>query len=215
MGSEMCIRDSSGVNLSGNLELAGLGTFAGGGFAQISSGQRDDIPILDGYIFGSEMGMFASPGSPDPLVTLTNFHEILAGSAVTLTVYAIGDQDDQVAPITVSDGTQTFTSAFTSATNPYVTFNFTASGSGTFQISANNSVNSSNFAAINGFSLTVELANGSKGDVSRDGFVNFMDIAPMIALLTSSGFQVEADCDCNGVVNFFDISPFINILTGG
>ncbi len=52
------------------------------------------------------------------------------------------------------------------------------------------------------------------GDVNRDGVVNFLDIAPFIAVLSGNGFQAEADCDENGVVNFLDIAAFIAILSG-
>ena len=54
-----------------------------------------------------------------------------------------------------------------------------------------------------------------KGDINVDGFVNFLDIAPFITLLSSGDFQAEADCNCNGVVDFLDIAPFINALSGG
>ena len=53
-----------------------------------------------------------------------------------------------------------------------------------------------------------------KGDVNRDNVLNFLDISPFIVLLSSGGFQVEADCDQNGVLNFLDISPFIAALSG-
>ena len=52
------------------------------------------------------------------------------------------------------------------------------------------------------------------GDINLDGGVNFLDIAPFIEILTSNGFQAEADCDLNGVVNFLDIAPFIQALSG-
>ena len=52
------------------------------------------------------------------------------------------------------------------------------------------------------------------GDVNGDGVVNFLDIAPFIALLSSQEFQAEADIDGNGIVNFLDIGPFIVILSG-
>jgi len=146
----------TGVNLSADLSFSGLSFFNGGGFAQGPSGQRNGSPILDGYLIGSETGFFANPASPNPLVTINNLDEIVAGSAVTLTVYSIGDEDDQVAPITFSDGIQTFTSDFTSPTTPFATFNFTASGSDTFEFFADNTATSSNFVAINGFSLTVQ-----------------------------------------------------------
>ncbi|MDB2687076.1 dockerin type I domain-containing protein [Mariniblastus sp.] len=50
------------------------------------------------------------------------------------------------------------------------------------------------------------------GDVDQNGDVDFLDIAPFIALLQSSTFQLEADIDGDGEVNFLDIQPFINIL---
>ena len=50
------------------------------------------------------------------------------------------------------------------------------------------------------------------GDVNLDGVVNFLDIAPFIALLSNGGFQDEADTNQDGAVNFLDIAPFIAIL---
>lgn len=52
------------------------------------------------------------------------------------------------------------------------------------------------------------------GDVDMNGVVNFLDIQPFIAVLTSGVLQAEADIDMNGAVNFLDIQPFIGILTG-
>ena len=60
-------------------------------------------------------------------------------------------------------------------------------------------------------SVTVETL---LGDVNLDGVVNFLDISPFIAILTSGTFQAEADCNESGTVDFLDISPFIAILTG-
>ena len=53
------------------------------------------------------------------------------------------------------------------------------------------------------------------GDVSLDGVVDFSDISPFIALLSTGGFQAEADIDGDGTVAFEDIAPFISILAGG
>ena len=53
------------------------------------------------------------------------------------------------------------------------------------------------------------------GDVNRDTNVNFLDISPFIALLSSGEYQVEADINEDGFVNFFDISPFIALLSSG
>lgn len=57
-------------------------------------------------------------------------------------------------------------------------------------------------------------ADSILGDVNRDGIVNFLDIAPFIAVLSSGQFQDEADIDRNGVLNFLDIAPFLAILSG-
>ena len=46
-----------------------------------------------------------------------------------------------------------------------------------------------------------------------DGFVDFADIPPFIAVLISENFQAEADIDLSGRVNFADIPPFIGVLT--
>ena len=51
------------------------------------------------------------------------------------------------------------------------------------------------------------------GDVSLDGIVNFLDIAPFIGVLSAQGDQAEADLNEDGSVSFLDISPFIMALT--
>lgn len=52
------------------------------------------------------------------------------------------------------------------------------------------------------------------GDIDLNGFVNFLDISPFIALLSAGEFQNEADTNEDGSVNFLDIAPFIAILSG-
>lgn len=64
------------------------------------------------------------------------------------------------------------------------------------------------------FEQAASLAGLAKpGDVDRNGVVNFLDIAPFIAVLTSGVYQVEADVDCSGEVNFLDIGPLIAIFS--
>ena len=53
------------------------------------------------------------------------------------------------------------------------------------------------------------------GDVNQDSVVNFLDISPFIALLSTGQFLHEADINCNGIVDFLDISPFIALLSSG
>ena len=67
-----------------------------------------------------------------------------------------------------------------------------------------------NVAVTGSFAATEILL----GDVNLDNAVNFLDISPFIALLTSSTYQAEADCDENEAVNFLDIAPFIALLSG-
>jgi len=62
---------------------------------------------------------------------------------------------------------------------------------------------------------TVTGATVLLGDVDLNGSVEFLDIAPLIAVLSNGVFQAEADCDESGEVDFLDISPFITILSGG
>ena len=63
---------------------------------------------------------------------------------------------------------------------------------------------------LNGvFSLSAVLL----GDVNLDTEVNFLDISPFIAVLSTGGFQNEADLDQNGLVDFLDIAPFITALS--
>ena len=51
------------------------------------------------------------------------------------------------------------------------------------------------------------------GDINQDGVVSFLDIAPLIEILSTNGFSFEADANQDGVVNFLDIAPFIELLT--
>ena len=62
--------------------------------------------------------------------------------------------------------------------------------------------------------LTMPFTPLNLGDINLDGAVNFLDIAPFIAILSNSSFQVEADINKSGAVDFFDISPFIAVLSG-
>ena len=51
------------------------------------------------------------------------------------------------------------------------------------------------------------------GDCNQDGVVNFLDIAPFIAILSAGEFLEQADTNEDGVVDFLDIAPFIALLT--
>jgi CSLREA domain-containing protein len=53
------------------------------------------------------------------------------------------------------------------------------------------------------------------GDVNQSGAVDFLDISPFIAVLSSGEFLDEADINRDGTVDFLDISPFITVLSSG
>jgi len=50
------------------------------------------------------------------------------------------------------------------------------------------------------------------GDVDRNGIINILDISPFINVLSTGGFQFEADTNQDGIVNILDIGPFIALL---
>ena len=118
---------------------------------------RNDEPILDGYIFAS---------NTDPSVAVTGLIGISAGDRVTLTVFAIGDNDAQVAPVVLNvDGEVLTSSSATSAASPTKAFTFTATSDITsFDFFADNSEAGNNFAGINGFSVTTVPVEGLPSD---------------------------------------------------
>lgn len=69
------------------------------------------------------------------------------------------------------------------------------------------------FLAYKGITFDKVMSMTLLGDVNLDGTVNFLDINPFIGVLSSGGFQAEADCDESGAVNFLDITVFIAILS--
>ena len=98
---------------------------------------------------------------------------------------------------------------------PFVNFTFVADGV-TDQISfdISNGTGTTN-ATLNAFALSVtDPSSALLGDVNLSGTVDFLDISPFIAVLSSGTYQAEADCDEDGFINFLDIAPFIAILSG-
>ena len=95
----------------------------------------------------------------------------------------------------------------------YITLsNLTTDGSGNLEITVTKSVQ----LFIAGLTLTAssDAPETLLGDANCDGVVNFLDIAPFIALLSNNEFKAEADLDGSGDVDFLDIAPFIAALSG-
>jgi hypothetical protein len=53
------------------------------------------------------------------------------------------------------------------------------------------------------------------GDVNLDGNVNGLDVGPFVVLVTSGGYQAEADMNGDLAVNGLDVSPFVAAIVGG
>ena len=51
------------------------------------------------------------------------------------------------------------------------------------------------------------------GDVDCNGVFDFLDIGPLIIILTSGTFNEKADANGDGVINFLDIAPFIILFS--
>jgi len=121
---------------------------------------RNDVPIFDGYIFARD--------AVDPSVAVTGLTGLSAGDKVTLTVFSIGDNDEQVAPVVLNVDGQTLTSPVTSVDLPAATFSFTAASDITeFDFFADNSEGGNAFAGINGFSITKEISTAPSNFVVR------------------------------------------------
>ena len=70
-------------------------------------------------------------------------------------------------------------------------------------------------ADITDFGIAFPADDVLLGDANCDGEVNFGDIGPFIALLSSNGeeFKPEADINQDAEISFADIPPFITILS--
>ena len=57
-----------------------------------------------------------------------------------------------------------------------------------------------------------ELPNCLLGDVSRNGAVDLLDVAPFVDQIISGEYSCEADVSRDGVVDLLDVQPFVNLL---
>ncbi len=204
---------------TGSDPVNGNGTGTNEGFNSGNDSHNDTDPITEGYAFDVDDTNVAIDG------LLANS---AAGDTIVLSIWGIGDNVGQQANFTVTYGSNNAIEGNSQATLyngagetrgsadgsiPFVNFTFVADGV-TDQISFD--IEGTRFVPLNAFSLSVtEPSSVLLGDVDLNGTVNFLDIAPFIAILSGGGFQTEADCDDSGSVNFLDISPFIAILSGG
>ena len=102
---------ASGVGVDAVVAVNNGGAFQAGGTPAVGPNG-----ILIDYLFGN---------NTDPSVTVSGLEEIAAGTALTLTVYAHGDQAAQFADVIFTEGGNSTTSDVTTAATPFATFNFT------------------------------------------------------------------------------------------
>ena len=161
------------------------------GFNAGDASHNDTDSITEGYAFAA--------GNTNVFIDglLANS---AAGDTIVLSVWGIGDNVGQSANFTVTYGSNTASEGNTQATRyngpdqgqgsaegsiPFVNFTFVADGV-TDRISFDIG-GSGVFVPINAFSLSVTPALNETflGDVNLDGVVNFLDISPFIAVLSS------------------------------
>lgn len=186
----------SEVNISGGIVHGYF--FAGAGSeVNISGGEVDQsFTALADSVVNISGGEIATPffANADSEVNLVGTEFFLDGVLISFV-------DDE--PITIEDRDVTLAGTLLDGT----IFEF--------------ELNTPNGFVMSSFSpqatVTVSLAAAESsvllGDVTVDGTVDFLDIAPFIAVLASGGFQSEADTNVDGNVDFLDISPFIGLLS--
>ena len=214
--------DDSSSQLSGDLTLDLQSSNPPSGSAQITG---LDLVLDDAINFSFVFGTITASSSPgDVTVSL-----VTPGPAGTISGNAfdqlansleLGGELDVSLPFQPS---QTFDLAdITLGPANFTSVNVTQSGN-VITISGSASITEMVDLGFGLVPLVVDLtyvANGTApdpfllGDVNLDNAVDFLDIGPFIALLSSGGFQDEADIDRSTVVDFLDIGPFIMLLSG-
>ena len=195
------------------------GTPSNNGFAPNGAAYNSDLPILDSNLFADGPGEIG--------FDVLGLSSLDVGSIVTVTVYGIGDNIDQDSTITASFGATTFSESTVyntppagrgdaTGSMPFVQFTFTADGTtDLIDVDVAAGPGGQNRSHLSGFSVSVATEMDCLiGDVNMSGSIDFSDIAPFIAVLSSGEFLCEADINEDLVVDFADIAPFIALLSG-
>ena len=158
-----------------NNELAGtngltFGVTDSGGFSfNTPTGIYDEEPILDSYLFINDATR---------TITVNSLEEIAAGQSVTVTLFGVGDQNNQESEFTVSYAGDVIGNAETnyggSFLDTFRAFSFTKqAGVDQFEVAFQNAGNGGASGALNGFSVTtssvVRINAGGESHVDSEG----------------------------------------------
>jgi len=180
----------------------------GPGFGTPTPGVGDDraqtpgateASLNDGYSY------VATYSATDIVYTVSNIITVNTTGAETAgaTSFTFSFSDAVAADASLSSALDDYVANYSTLVgNSFAYFSHQNSGGGTSSTFSDFQI------AVTSFETTL------RGDVNCDGEVNFLDITPFIALLSSGEFKAEADVNQSGEVDFLDIVPFIAILSG-
>ena len=95
------------------------------------------------------------------------------------------------------------------------TFDGLAEGS-SIDVGSGNMATISYIGGIDGNDIVLTMSKAFLlGDVNCDGFVDLLDVAPFVDLLTEGIFEPKADINQDGFVDLLDVAPFVDLLSGG
>ena len=209
----------NGIQFSGtgsDQSIAGLLTTS---FDRVANASRGSHSFLGRFYRGAPTGDV----DLDNLLDSHAFSPTVISGLVTIEGLNIGEEY-QVQLVGIADGRRVAANSTVVVTNsagqldgPTLTRHLYQTVTGRF--TANSTSQSlfierlsGNFIGLSGV-VVQEVPKVILGDCNLDGFVNFLDIAPFIAVLSVGGDQAEADTSEDGTVDFLDISPFIALLS--
>lgn len=176
-------------------------------------------PVAGFELFATEDGYWMNNHNSNADGTLSGFVLSFSGldPALEYDLSLFGGAANQSGTWSVTTGTGDTNAATVTTTRNNVSdwTEVTPSAEGEIVLTSETVASSSDFAGFNIQFASVSIAESVLlGDVDLSNKVDFLDVSPFIALLSSGNFQEEGDIDGSGMVDFLDISPFIAILIG-